>query len=236
MIRPGTPPDRELIRKLFGSVGRVHIPGFFAPETAARIYKALSEETPWQLSLNSGDRHVDLSEDQLKLLPSAQQVLLVDGINEGARRGFQYVFNNFPIHDLKQAGQHADHFLMRVLKYLNSAEFLQFAREATGIAEIAYADAQATLYRPGHFLTVHDDLVAGKKRLAAYVLNFTPQWRADWGGILQFIDNDGHVAEGYTPTFNALNLLRVPQRHCVSYVTPAGSAGRYSITGWLRAP
>lgn len=235
MIRLGAPPDCELIRKLFGSTGRVHIPNFFAAETAARIYKALSEETPWQLSLNSGDRHVDLHGDQLQLLPAAQQVLLVDAINEGARQGFQYVFNNFPIHDLKQAGQHGDHFLMRVLDYLNSDEFLEFAREATGLPAIAYTDAQATLYRPGHFLTVHNDLVAGKNRLAAYVLNFTPHWRADWGGILQFIDDDGHVAEGYTPTFNALNLLRVPQRHCVSYVTPAGSAGRYSITGWLRA-
>jgi SM-20-related protein len=66
-------------------------------------------------------------------------------------------------------------------------------------------------------------------------LNLTHQWRADWGGILNFLDADGHVAEGYVPAFNALNLFRVPQRHNVSYVAPFAMNGRYSITGWLRA-
>ena len=69
---------------------------------------------------------------------------------------------------------------------------------------------------------------------AAYVLNFTPRWSPDWGGILNFIDRDGHVAEGYTPAFNALNVFRVPQLHSVSCVSPYAQAGRYSITGWLR--
>jgi SM-20-related protein len=65
-------------------------------------------------------------------------------------------------------------------------------------------------------------------------MNFTPAWKSDWGGLLQFIDEDGHVAEAYAPAFNALNILRVPQKHAVSYVTPFAGAGRYSITGWLR--
>jgi Rps23 Pro-64 3,4-dihydroxylase Tpa1-like proline 4-hydroxylase len=124
---------------------------------------------------------------------------------------------------------------MRVQEFLNSREFLEFARDVTGMGDIAFADAQATLFRPGHFLTQHDDEVEGKNRRAAYVLSFTRRWRPDWGGILEFIDSDGHVAEGYTPRFNALNLIRVPQRHAVSYVVPWAVEGRYSITGWLRA-
>lgn len=43
------------------------------------------------------------------------------------------------------------------------------------------------------FVTEHDDDVAGKQRLAAYVFGFTPQWRPDWGGVLQFIDSNGHI-------------------------------------------
>jgi len=226
--------DRGAIRQAFDSRGRVHIPQFFQTASAIRIATALREETPWQLSLNSGSRHVDLATGDIEALPSAQQVLLVNAINEDAKSRFQYVFNNYPIHDLYRSGRDHDHFLMRVYEYLNAAAFLEFVREVTGFGEIAAADAQATLYRPGHFLTAHDDDVAGKGRLVAYVLNFTSGWSADWGGILQFIDAAGHIAEGYTPTFNSLNLLRVPQQHCVSYVTPAGSAGRYSITGWLR--
>ena len=66
------------------------------------------------------------------------------------------------------------------------------------------------------------------------MLNFTPTWRADWGGILNFIDADGHISEGYTPAFNALNIFKVPQNHAVSMVTPFAREGRYSITGWLK--
>src|SRR5690606_24819670 len=101
--------------------------------------------------------------------------------------------------------------------------------------DIAFADSQATRFSAGHFLTTHDDDVAGKQRRAAYVLNLTPHWRTDWGGVLQFIDADGHVTAGLAPKFNALNLFRVPQQHAVSFVTPSAPSSRYSITGWLRA-
>ncbi|MBX9747268.1 MAG: hypothetical protein K2X34_10220, partial [Hyphomonadaceae bacterium] len=46
---------------------------------------------------------------------------------------------------------------------------------------------------------------------------------------------DGHIAEAYTPRWNALNILKVPQPHAVSVVAPFAHGARYSITGWLRA-
>ena len=67
------------------------------------------------------------------------------------------------------------------------------------------------------------------------MLNFTPVWRPDWGGVLQFLDADGHVAEGYSPAFNALNIFKVPQDHCVSSVVHHAPFNRLSITGWIRS-
>jgi SM-20-related protein len=224
----------ETVRAVFARAGRVHVPQILTTYGANELHRTLEASEAWQLSVSNAGRHVDLTQEQLQLMPSAQQVLLVERINQAARSDFQYVFNNIPIYDLHEAGRLRDPMLIQVVEFLNSPAFLAFARRATGFENIAYTDAQATLYRPGHFLTVHDDGIEGKHRLAAYVLSLTRQWRADWGGILQFIDQDGHVAEGYTPTFNSLNLLRVPQKHCVSYVTPAAACGRYSITGWLR--
>ena len=104
----------------------------------------------------------------------------------------------------------------------------------TGEDRARYCDAQATRYRKSHFLTTHDDAVEGKDRLFAYVLNFTRDWRPDWGGELLFFDEAGHVAAGFTPTFNALNIFRVPQPHAVSFVAPFAQAPRLSITGWIR--
>ncbi|MBB1180632.1 2OG-Fe(II) oxygenase, partial [Pseudomonas sp. FW305-3-2-15-E-TSA4] len=75
----------------------------------------------------------------------------------------------------------------------------------------------------------------GKHRLLAYVLNLTPRWRVDWGGLLLFLDPDGHVAEGYAPKFNALNIFRTPFPHAVTQVSTFAGAPRYAITGWIRA-
>ncbi len=105
----------------------------------------------------------------------------------------------------------------------------------TGFTDIKFADAQLTKFSKGDFLTVHDDDVAGKNRRAAYVLNLTPQWRTDWGGMLQFHDQRGHISGAYTPCFNALNVFSVPQPHSVSQISTFAPCSRYSITGWLRA-
>ena len=57
----------------------------------------------------------------------------------------------------------------------------------------------------------------------------------DWGGALLFPDWRGHLAEGYAPAFNALNILAVPQPHLVGFVSPFACAHRLSITGWFRS-
>jgi SM-20-related protein len=233
-VRFAESPDVKAIARLYATAGRVHIRPVFSAASAERIHHSLQHEVPWQLSLNDGERAVSRDAASFDTLPEADRARVFESVHASAARRFQYIYYNLPLSDLYEQGELRDLYLMRVHEFLNSTEFLSFARDVTGVASIALADAQATCYRAGHFLTRHDDLAHGKKRIAAYVLNFTPRWLADWGGILQFIDKDGHIAEGYTPVFNALNLFRVPQPHSVSHVAPFAQGSRLSITGWLR--
>lgn len=226
--------ERGIIKRVFAASGRVHVPGILVPDAAERLYGCLAKETPWVFVFNDGEKVYDLGAEQLAALPKEKRIALSEHMDARARHHFQFAFNSFRMDEAHRAGTHRDLYLMRIYDFVNSEEFLSFAREVTGLSRIAFADAQATMYRPGHFLTRHDDDVAGKNRLAAYVFNLTPRWHTEWGGILQFTDNFGHVAEGYMPSFNALNLFRVPQPHLVSYVAPYAGAPRLSITGWLR--
>jgi len=100
----------------------------------------------------------------------------------------------------------------------------------TGITKI---DAQATLFRPGDFLALHNDTGVGERR-AAYTIGLTRDWRTDWGGQLLFHDEAGDVSRGFRPGFNVLTLFRTPQWHSVATVAPYAGAPRLSITGWLR--
>ncbi len=151
-----------------------------------------------------------------------------------ARGGFHYLYDG---HMLSREGEpyaETSHYLAAVTRFLNGVPLLDFARRLTGNPAIAFADAQATRYRPGHFLNQHDDS-NDHGRIAAFVLNMTSSWRWDWGGALMFSDRPGHVAEGYLPTYNALNVFAVPQDHMVGFVSPFAGAHRLSITGWFRS-
>jgi len=219
--------NRAALAARFKAVGRVHIPNVLVRPSAERIYKCLSQETKWTVTFNNGPHFLDVEnvsqEERMKITLSAWQ---------RSQNAFQYLFDN---HRLTRSGEpYPDqaHYFAKIVQFLNSPGLLSFVREITGLDEIAWADAQATLYRPGDLLTMHDDLTGGHRRLAAYVLNFTPAWRPEWGGVLTFLNSSGHVEEGYVPTFNALNLFRVPALHLVTMVTPFGGL-RYSITGWF---
>jgi len=125
-------------------------------------------------------------------------------------------------------------FLDTVLEALATPAFIGFARQVTGDSSINKVDAQATRYTAGHFLNLHDDAqYQGAQRRCAYVLNFTKDWRAEWGGLLQFLDGGGKVIDSFVPHFNSLSLFAVPTPHIVSYVAPFASAPRLSITGWF---
>jgi Rps23 Pro-64 3,4-dihydroxylase Tpa1-like proline 4-hydroxylase len=221
--------DRAALAQEFARSGRIHIPGVLTEPSAVRLYHALYQETPWTLTLNKGADFLDIEKVSLE-----ERGRLAVAAFERAHSAFQYFFDN---HRLSRDGEpypNPDHYLGKLVAFLNAPHFLAFIRALTGLEAIHRTDAQATLYRPGDFLTVHDDKTGGHKRLAAYVLNMTPAWRPDWGGILQFYDARGNVDQGYSPCFNALNIFRVPALHSVSQVALYGGF-RYSVTGWFHA-
>ena len=234
-IRLDPKTNAPLVRRIFEQTGRVHVTGILDAAAARRLHQCLARETAWSVAIGDEGRSHDLAVASLEELDPEARDELVTGLNHAAARGFAYRYANFRIDEHYAAARHRDSYLMAFYEFLNSPEFLEFARAATGFPDIGFADAQATLYRAGDFLTWHDDDVAGKNRRAAYVFNFTPQWRSDWGGLLAFPDAYGHLHEAYQPAFNALNLLRVPTPHFVSQIASFAPAGRYSITGWLRA-
>jgi Rps23 Pro-64 3,4-dihydroxylase Tpa1-like proline 4-hydroxylase len=213
---------------------RVSIAHFLVEEDAERLAASLRRLERWNIVTTSGGKHLDLDAKGVASFTDADRRKFDDAVNAQATRGFQYLFENFPIYDAYFAGTIPDPEIAAFFEFLNSEPMLNFVRDITGVGAIAYADAQATRYRAGHFLTTHTDGVEGKNRAAAYVFNLTKGWRADWGGVLNFTGPDGHVEAGFTPMFNVFNLFAVPQDHHVSIVAPYAAAPRLSVTGWFR--
>ena len=229
--------DRSLTaqaRALLRQNGRVHVPGFLSEAAAQSTFDAM-QHADWRVLCRGQATTYEAPVDGFAALDGVSQAQLFSSLYADAATGFQYLYDVFRISDKVEAGELSEGALAQAYAEFNSSTGLAALRRLTGDDRIAYVDARATRYRTGHFLTTHDDDDSAKHRLYAYVLNLTRNWRPDWGGLLMFISPDGHVAEAFTPAWNALNIFTVPQPHAVSMVAPYARDNRYSITGWLRA-
>jgi hypothetical protein len=233
VLRSRTTADRAALAARLAATGRVQIPGLLDDASAETLRDEAAVRTPFQTVTLGGKGHVDLPAAWLEGLTPAQRTDMGRAAQEAATERFHYLYDNHPIWDLDQAGR-LDGVWKAWVAFANSEAFLGPMREITGEPRIAFADAQVTRYRRGHFLTAHDDGIEGKNRYFAYVLNLSPRWKIEWGGLLMFHGDDGHVAEAFLPNFNSLNLLKVPALHSVSQVSLFAGDDRLAITGWLR--
>jgi SM-20-related protein len=218
--------DRAQLARTFARSGRVHIANVLTDASARRVHQALEKETPWGLILNDGKKVLEF-----ETVSAADYQAMAVAAWGRAHSNFQYFYNHYRLYENRKVYAESTHYLAQLAAFLTAPDFIGLMRAVTGLDALSCISSAATLYRPLDFLTIHDDGLAGGKRVA-YVLNMTPNWRPDWGGALQFYDTTDHVEEAYLPMFNALNLFRVPKLHSVTQVSAFGGL-RYSVSGWL---
>ncbi len=226
--------DAEQIACAFARDGLVSVPGILEPDCAVSLQAMLRERGDWIQVIGGTEKLVELDRATRDALSAEQQAQLDLAVYAGARSGFQFRYEAIRVPDDEAERRASDDPLAAFARWWSSGEVRAFFRTVTRQPAIAFADAQATAYSPGDFLTGHDDDFPGKNRVAAYVLNLTPQWRMEWGGLIAFHDEGSVQAHALMPDFNRLNLFRVPRRHSVTEVSRAAAYRRYAITGWLR--
>ncbi|MFD2166303.1 2OG-Fe(II) oxygenase [Thalassotalea euphylliae] len=219
----------------FQTDGYVKVPQALHCETATIIKEAIDNQHSWNLVFNHQGSHQDLNALQVADWTEQQKKDLVNIVNAQASDGFQYFYENIPLYDIYYDNLLPEHFFNTIYEFLNSKETLTFFRELLNEPAISFVDAQITRFGPGHFLNVHNDAVANKNRIAAYVINLTHDWRPDWGGALHLLDSEQNIHKSFLPSFNEINIFKIPVDHYVGYVSPFASNKRISITGWLRS-
>jgi Rps23 Pro-64 3,4-dihydroxylase Tpa1-like proline 4-hydroxylase len=238
MLHLAINPDLDVSAGLaqMGRAGRAQLTNFLAPASATALAAEVEAHSPWNAVAFFDGRHHDFDAASIASSPRDQVDLLWERVHAAARDGFGYIYENHPVYDAWRTGDPGlDRPLDALVHFLNSEPFLALARKLADAPDISFADAQITRFGPGHFLTQHDDDVAGRNRRAAYVLMLTRRWRPDWGGQLLFYDGGTNPSGGYTPCFNALNIFKVPAIHAVTQVSTFAAARRLAVTGWLRA-
>ncbi len=235
-------PDLDVGRlaEAYAQRGVLRIAEVLTPDSADAVADLLERRTPWRLTISHAEGSASGLYDQAQIRAMGEAALgaKLAAVAERARGGFGYLYLSYPMIGAYLSGWHPGHPIHALTEWLNSPAFLDLVRQVTGRDDIVHADAQATLYRPGDFLSLHDDASGERgveQRVAAYVFGFTRAWRPDWGGQLLFHGADGEIEQGLSPAFNSLTLFQVPRTHSVAPVAPYAGAPRLSLTGWVRS-
>ncbi len=228
--------DAAALAEEFARTKRVTIAPFLAEEQALALHALLQTREDWRQVMNSGlDKVFELDRATRAGFTPERRAAIDEVVYAGARKDFQYRYESVRVPDEDAARAASDDPLFAFARFMSSGPARDLLRTVVGDAQIAFADAQATAFSPGDFLTRHHDHVPGKNRMAAYVFSLNPVWRIEWGGLLLMHHlGDEHGADALVPGFNRLNLFAVPQYHSVSEVSRAAPCPRYSVTGWLR--
>ncbi len=219
--------------KTFSEAGRVQMQNVLLPDLAEKLHHCLAQQVPWQVALRD-EQGVSKAAtiEGLQDPDSIEYRNLVHAASLRARGCYGFLYESYMMVRAHMEGRDPHLILHRVLEYMNSDAYLQFARTVADVPAIRRVSAQATRFRPGMFLKSHTDYDAGEGRVVAYVFNLGKDWQADWGGLLQFLDADDAIIETFVPRFNSLSLFRVPTRHAVSQVAAWALQPRLGITGW----
>jgi hypothetical protein len=187
--RPALGPDATARAAAdFARTGHVRAPGVLPMAEAEALHGWLTGDAPFVRVLNQADKVWDLDAQALASLGTERSAALTQAVHAQARDGFQYIYDALRVSDDPATRTARALPVDRLVAAFNTQPWLDLFRTLTGEPAIRMVDGQATRYLPGHFLTGHDDDVAGKDRVAAYVLNLTPHWRTEWGGLLLFHD------------------------------------------------
>ncbi|MEQ8433914.1 MAG: 2OG-Fe(II) oxygenase family protein [Oceanicaulis sp.] len=226
--------------QIYARDGLVRVENVLPEPAAQAIADVLARSTPWRLVFPEPDpaggheKIVTLTRADMQALGPAGLQQRLGPVMERARDNYGFLYFAYPMISAYMKGEDPGHPLHRLTEFLNSTEFLEFGRKVIGADKITKADAQATFYNRGHFLTRHTDEGHDRERRAAYTFGFTPKWEPDWGGLLMFLDDSLEVSRGLLPRFNMLSLFDGTRVHTVSPVSPFAGGPRLQITGWLR--
>lgn len=226
--------DVQACARTYAEQKIVQIFDVFEPQSAEALEAAM-RSLPWRLVYQDADeKNVMVTPGEWANMPAEHKRELERLSQERAASGLGFTYYTYPMIPARIDNWDPGHPIHKLTDFLNSGEFVTFARRIISNFEVTKIDAHASYYRPGDYLTTHRDEGDIKERRAAYTLGFSRNWRPDWGGLLLFHDDGFDISRGFLPRFNVLTVFDGLMPHTVTQVASFTPNPRYSVAGWFR--
>lgn len=223
--------NTQSLAKEFYQDQRLRIDNLLRETFAKEVHAQLKSNLVFDNILYSQGKNIVLSEQQMQAMDASRRDDLQMELLSLANRGIGFFYSGYRMEEDRIAAVPAA--LGELFTLVRSTAMLDIIKKITGYTDIIGADGQFTRYSRGQYLTRHSDFVPAERRRLAYVINLTPNWHPDWGGLLQFYEDNGVPRDAWEPRFNCLSLFDVRHVHAVTFVAPYASESRYALTGWF---
>ena len=231
--------DSEALAKSYLVDKRLVIENFLQVDVAEQLHSACLDSVPYDIQYVLDGKYQTMSRAEAAKHSPEEQSAINGRIMAAASQGVGFLYDGYLRSRVKTTADNILNdklvLLHEVFRKIGGEDIVSLISRVTGNNEISGAESQYTRYAPGHFLTRHRDVVGGRNRRIAFVLGLTKGWHPDWGGLLQFYQEDGTPRDAWMPQFNVLSIFDVSHIHSVTYVTPFAARPRLSLTGWFVA-
>jgi len=231
--------DAQRLARRFHSQGTLRIENFLQPACAAMLYTVMVKNVRW--------RTLVLSQQQLLGTPlyeagassfdhDPEAIALANSSARSGQAALYDVDRLYPEDEVVPASAAASDEGLGPFELRISNRLLELIRIVSAEPLFQQIAVQANRFRPGHFEMFHSGTWSADKtgkRRATFILNLTPEWRPDWGGLLQYRSRDAACIRGWMPTFNSLDLITFPRGWWVSAVSTIAQGARLSLNGRL---
>ncbi len=169
--------DWDKYKRLYQENNIVRIENVLEAKTCAQLQKVVSSDIEFSSAFVHNGRVVTATDRELAALSESNKQNVQREIYENAGKGVGFVYGTYKVNQEPQVNS----TLSRFHQWLNSTATLDTIMRLSGVNGLKSATCQATRYRPGDFLTRHNDHNEQEARKLAYVFNLTEKWHPDWG-------------------------------------------------------
>ena len=98
-------------------------------------------------------------------------------------------------------------FICWINDIYTNEEMIKRVSELSGIELTTCVTHFISWYDTNQYLTPHTDMGAKDGRKVALLPYFVDEWKAPWGGLLHFTDDDTNITETVIPAFNRAAII-----------------------------
>lgn len=196
---------------------------------AERVIHELVKKVEFENCFMVADNEVGMSDTHLAALPEEQRAKLITQVYESASLGKGYLYACKNIDCEYQSNEPT--MLVNVFNWLNSNDTLELVSDITGCGELQFASCNAVRFSKGHFITNGAQCFDTEKGKVGFVIDLTPDWNSNWGGLLHL--NSVYEGSGvtFTPMFNNMVLFESSYDVSVTYLANFIKYNKFSLMG-----